>query len=307
MIKYKDFINEGLFKKKTFDDRIEEIDKLIMSALKYRGMTLTRSKLDIIKPSNTNNFTYSIEDVSQKLKDVLTKCGSTIKQEEMDIFMNRFNSFRKMLRITFPIRFFDNVKNIAFNFNAIIQIIDYLKTKNLNIDYETIDKDGDIDLVSIVKDGKFSIYLNRQSMIDKNEKELKDKYKDIDPLGEENWDDVNEWNNYDEEDMEEENEIDDPELHVGDRVEILNYHNYNIDINDRGEIIRIFDGDRYVIDYGYGYKSYRIVVKFDNQRNLLASALSEYKDCYSFFVKYNMKKGTYNLPGKGETIIRKIN
>lgn len=117
------------------------------------------------------------------------------------------------------------------------------------------------------------------------------------------------FDNWEDDDFEEEDEIDDPKIGVGDRVLITNYNDYNITIDgEKGEVIRAFYGEKYhgAYNQGDGNENYRIVVKFYNRRDLFSSKLSEHKDCYSFYVRYKIKKGTTDFPGKPEASIKKI-
>lgn len=194
-MKYKEFISEGIFsktKKKTFEDKIEEIDDLIFSALKYRGLILTQSKVEFnkdIRILQNNKFIRILKNATFLFKDILVEYGRKMEQKDIDLYLDKYKSLLKSFRITFPGRLIDDLIEIAGNLNAIIQIMDHLKsTKNLNIDYKTVDENGNIDFIGIDKWGS-QMYLNRQSMIDKKDKELRDKHKDIDPLGEEIWED----------------------------------------------------------------------------------------------------------------------
>jgi len=307
MIKeYNSFVNESWFNK-NFDERISQIDDNLFKFRKQAGLLVSKDSISI-RNKYFNRIFRSLYEISEIFDNIITKYKYKLSQEQINILIKKWTLFEKYFtRITFNGNFgyvMTLFQSSLEHANSFIYQLTLLEEYDKIINYKTTygDDDLNIDRYVIAKVGEW-YKIVKVSEKEEKERKQREAHKDIDPYGEEKWEDANENKDYEEEDdWEEENEMDDPEIHVGDRV-IVNYYSYNMRlINEMGEVIRIFDCSHKFSNV----HTRQIVVKFDNRRDLFSSKLSQHKDCYSFLVKFNPNKNIY-IDYAGLEIIRKIN
>lgn len=174
--KFDDFINEGLFSK-SLNEYIEKIDELFIDLYdmhgKVRGIEVIEIKLDI----------------AELLNSALMKFGRTMKQEDMDKFMKRFNEIISTIDMHGYNKIIKNYEKFKDVINSILQILNHLKRfYGLDINFEK-HKDLLQDyLVFYKRNGGYYI-LVPSAYAEKKNKEARAGHENVDPLGEENWND----------------------------------------------------------------------------------------------------------------------
>lgn len=172
--KYHDYINEGFFSK-DFNDYIKRVDDLYIS-FHYNFSFKNWDKLDYIRT-----------EIIYILNRILLKYNRKLTQEEMDIFMKRFNEF---LSTSIGHRTLNYQRNSIKDYvNSIIGILRHLRSfygfdikiiGNKNFDYDN--DEG----VEFYKKNDYFFLIPLKNIKIYKEKEHKD-HLNVDPLGEENW------------------------------------------------------------------------------------------------------------------------
>jgi hypothetical protein len=319
---YEDFLYEGIFIK-NFNERLEQIDNLMFELRDIMGkisaLWLNGNRTNINYFNKSHNLHIKISSI---FKDILLKYKKNLTQEQVNELVNKWVIFEKMF-ISYSYRSTNTeLKNIYMkkieNANSFLYQLELLKKLGMNVEgFEIYGPDNRINVYVIGQKGNFSCLERESERNDRKNKSL-EKHKDVDPLGEEDWSDVDNtkesimWFNDDGTTYEEEDEIDeDPNLIcVGDKVrvngrtQIPGLENREVFFrNSIGEVIRIFTHDmqRYKvlfcqIDPDNG-KNIDITVKFKGRYDLLPSRFSEHRDCILFhnmYKKKNKKTGEFS-------------
>jgi hypothetical protein len=333
---YEGFLHEGFFIK-DFNDRINRIDELLFELRDIIG------KINVNTSDSYFNVAHGLQiKIAGIFKDIILKYKKDLNQEQVNIMVNKWKIFEPMFtcysyRTTNrPLRRIYMKK--AENANSFIYQLELLRKFGINIEgFEIYNADDYVDPYIIVQHGEYSS-LTRRSKHEEERKKALEKHKDVDPLGEEDWSDVDQlkenitWHNndgtYDEED-----EIDDDPvlISVGDFVEVTGTFRVGFGNNDRkrmnkevGEVIRIFlhqgDQNAYVHNKTFLHidpdnnRAIDITIKFDGRNDLLPSKFSKNRDCVKFMQvrrlfnkKTNIQSDVYTSNyGDGILTIKKI-
>jgi hypothetical protein len=315
--KYKSFVNESIFSR-TFNERIERIDKDLIAARDAIGYINTYYQIQIKDYKKIDkyytNLDFLILDISRDLNDIIKKFGANFTDDQSRIFVKKLNTLiiifkRCSFNLTSTTVKQTIVPALAY-LNSTINIINLLqKDFEKNIEYES-DKDGRTEIYKFIISGGDATFheIEKRSIIEAKEKEVREKHKDVDPYGEEAWGDeiknetVKWWESGKLNKEKDENswgeEVPFTQDHmelkgiggirgaaiatdfkVGDKVitnGTINYNNRDIKLKDReGIIIRIREKN---------FGATQIVVKFEGERNLMSTVLSPHEDCWSFFI-----------------------
>ena len=315
IIKYENFINESIFSKKTFDERIEKINDLVINGRRISAIINTnyQDKIRDYKRINKyyGKFDANLISVSEELNTIMTKHMKSFTKEQMDIFIQKLNGVIKLIKVgSYNVKKWDVKYAITAtleNINSIIFILEYLKSTkyyDFDIDFETSYEEY-VDSLVLVPDGDFC-EVDRKSVLMEKEKKAKEAHKDVDPYGEEKWlGEATRWYKQgkleiseEDDDWDEEPEFD-PVISVGDMVEVEGNWNGKIFNKDKGEVVRIFNvfparGGERILKKDNG-NEIDIVVKFEGRRDLFPSRFSNANNCAKFQMMKRRGKNKTNL------------
>lgn len=170
--------NESLFSKRTFDKDIKSLEGFMFRALDSKGPIGKNHKKNLI-------FMEMAVSVFKDLRKILLRYGKSFNQNELDRYVEIFKFALIHLIIT---RYGDYYKEYLENkvdlVNRSIMMLYYLKKYyKLNID----NSDNSLDTLEIYEIGNDSLGADSAFRLKEKREKLREKTKDIDPLGEENW------------------------------------------------------------------------------------------------------------------------
>ncbi len=193
--KYNKFINESFFFK-TYEEMLKDIDKSYLEMLKYYSSHMNLDNYNGIKRGylKHSNFITIRKASNQSLKTIhliiklLNKFKSNITEEQLLYIIT--NYIYKTLDFVLiygsnKIREYHTDMVKSLNYMAkLISIIN--RINNLNMDINIVQKDL---LFVLYTSSDGYIYITTKKEADRRRAETIAKHADIDPLGEENWDD----------------------------------------------------------------------------------------------------------------------
>ncbi len=192
---YNHFINENIFFK-TYEEMLKDIDSSYLKSLKYYSFYIDLDNYSGIERDNlkyTNN--RALENTSnQSLKTIhliiklLNKFKSNITKEQLLYIIT--NYIYKILDFIFTYGYKivkrSNVDTVRALNHMVKLICNINRINNLNMDINIVKNDV-VFVLYTAPDG--FIYINTKKDADRKRAETIAKHADIDPLGEENWDD----------------------------------------------------------------------------------------------------------------------
>jgi hypothetical protein len=192
--RYNNFTNEGLFskkKEKSFEDSIKQVDRLFMETKRFQGETIWTKHQDAHDVRITNyktlKFINMIADIGEKLSNVLLEFGMNMTQDQMNLFIIRFNEFEKFyINRGWRLNDYSGWKSVRNNANSILEMLGHIKNiykLEIEVDPEKFDNP----LVFYKENGYF--YIVHKSWLKIKEKEDREIHKGVDPYGEEDWSD----------------------------------------------------------------------------------------------------------------------
>lgn len=184
MKNFEKFLYEGVFNKTTFEEKIQQVEKLEIYGQKYIGIlqTLQYGKAIGIYDRFLSKFINILVKISDKLVDIIVKDGKTLSQEQINIIVERFSYLNRNIRV--PIKYSNEIERITKNLNVILNILYWFKnTKHFIVDID----DRRFDNPIVIKKRARMVTFLHKSAFDRNEDERIKRYADIDPLGEEDW------------------------------------------------------------------------------------------------------------------------
>ena len=187
---YTDFLNEDEgFWSKSFEDRIDEIDDLLIQAADYNGKSEWSehdndwSRREYRK-KNLQNYLRTLAEITEILDNILKKYGRNLSQEQLNVITKRY----KVIKIGgtgYNIESYKYLYEIRDNANSILCILQHLKEfYDMKID---LDEKVFNNPFMFYKKGDY-YYIVHKSYVDREKKKLKDAHAGVDPFGEENWD-----------------------------------------------------------------------------------------------------------------------
>jgi hypothetical protein len=199
IIEYENFLNESIFSK-TFDERIEKINSMLIKGRNISAVIHTNYQNKILDYKRINKyywkFDFNLLDVSEELNLIMKKYVKSLTEEQMKIFIQKLNGVIRLFRFGTYNMNEPKVKNIITksleNINSVIFVLEYLKSTkyyDYEIDFET-SKDDYVNSLVLMPSGNFCEVDRRSVLIDK-EKKAWDAHKEADPYGEEEWVDEN--------------------------------------------------------------------------------------------------------------------
>lgn len=197
--KYNQFLNEKLFQK-SFDDRISKVDEILFNLAKTKSILST--SLDLFKNFDKRNIDVIMVNrgldsyISNLLKclkimyNILYKTGKNFNDDEILIFINKLDIITNYLSaFTHKARSDTNtLTGIGFNIMSILKYINKIIfiMKVLKKDYKVNFIYDFEDEYILIPKGNFHGIMKR-SEYEKKMRKIREKTKDIDPLGEEEW------------------------------------------------------------------------------------------------------------------------
>ena len=175
-------------KKKSFDKKISDIDKLWLIFLDYNGRIDGIN--DDISISNSvvsdyiNKSVRCLFKIAELLTIIIKEHFVDITQEQVDILINKYILVTNNTN-GYKLRDYTYLKKYRDELNVFLNILYHLKmSKGFNT-YGISDNRFNNPLC-LFKEDRF-VYLMHTSAYERRKKEKIEKYKDIDPYGEEVW------------------------------------------------------------------------------------------------------------------------
>ncbi len=193
--KYNKFINESFFFK-TYEEMLKDIDKSYLKMLKY-DKSYVHINGPTIKAIRTFNDSVTHDTLTQSLKTIhltiklLEKFKNDITKEQLISIIDDILIKIYEVVLGYGTKIADKIHtNLVNGLNHIIKlIVDINKNKNFNIGKNFI-KNKDQVVLYEQPNGYSFLYLKSEADLEIAKRaEIRAKYADIDPLGEENWDD----------------------------------------------------------------------------------------------------------------------
>lgn len=172
---YYGFLNEELFRKKTFDDYIDIIDQLFLEFENCRVGIINEARPALRKTRK----------ILRIMNDIVLKNGKHLTQEEIDKLTIRYNQISKntgMYIYGLNLTELHEIANLSTSFLNMIGNLITLHGFNVkDIEEERFNNP----IIVYKQEGRYHVV--HKSYVEKRKKELKEKTKGIDPYGEEDW------------------------------------------------------------------------------------------------------------------------
>jgi hypothetical protein len=189
-LKTYNFVNEELFKRKqkefSFEERIDKVNDLLIRLISTAGIINSDMPNDKIGWM-IDLYLKQASEVLRELNDIVIKLGRTMNQEQVNIFVKMFVEIKdKYCTTGYKLKDYGTFRNVKDYLNSITNILKYIKNFR-GLDVALNDAVFDNPLVFYKNNG--FVQLAHKSYVDRKKKEQIELHKDVDPLGEENWDD----------------------------------------------------------------------------------------------------------------------
>lgn len=189
MIKeFETYVKESFFSK-TFEERIDEIDKLFIIYLSLAS----KSKVDkhdtnssAIKRSHYVDKTLNcMTKIIGIIDEIFIKFGKKLTQDQMDQVVKRFKTIEKNIgHIGWKLNDYSVLINLKNSQNSILNILYHFKEfYGLEVDIPENELKNPLKLFK--ENGYY--YIVHKSYADRKEEESKEKHIEDDPYGEEDW------------------------------------------------------------------------------------------------------------------------